>query len=86
MSRRMTSDAQLVQDPRRGRVELSEPRRAYCWPTGGGDCQRPQYGADGWPVWLKVAAPREAISAGSREFTPVAGVQRSVKAAGVSVG
>ncbi|CNV32886.1 Uncharacterised protein [Mycobacterium tuberculosis] len=44
---------QLVQDPRRGRVELGGYRAELTVGRRAAvNCQRPQYGADGWPVRL----------------------------------
>ncbi|RXR77031.1 hypothetical protein EUB14_03790 [Mycobacterium tuberculosis] len=44
---------QLVQDPRRGRVELGGYRAELTVGRRAAvNCERPQYGADGWPVRL----------------------------------
>ncbi len=59
---------QLVQDPRRGRVELVVTAPSFLpLPTGGGELPTPAIwcGMSACSAGLRQAAPREAISARS---------------------
>lgn len=83
---------QLVQDPRRGRVELGGYRAELTVGRRAAvNCQRPQYGADGWPVRLgcggrRRRARRSALRSGihlrSREYSGRLGCRRCLSGRG----